>query len=67
MYNGTFRHEGYIYDYCYLPEYYGGYLLYTHKVRPEHHEVGIIYVRSPVLNKLCIKEIHFIETIKIRK
>lgn len=62
---GTIQHQGHTYEYCYLPECYGGYLIFTCKVRPGRHEVGIIYIRSPILNILGIKEIHFVETIKL--
>lgn len=46
---------------------YTGYLLYSFHVKPGTYEVGVIYVRSPELRKLGIKELHLVKAIKMKK
>ena len=46
---------------------YTGYLLYSFHVKPDTYEVGVIYVHSPELRKLGIKELHLVKAIKIKK
>lgn len=55
------------YHACQLVQPYTGYLLYSFYVKPDTYEVGIIYVHSPELRKLGIREVHFVKTIKINK
>lgn len=45
---------------------YTGYLLYSFHVKPGTYEVGVIYVRSPELRKLGIKELHLVKAIKMK-
>ncbi len=42
-------------------------LLYSFHVKPGTYEVGVIYVRSPELRKLGIKELHLVKAIKMKK
>lgn len=49
--------------YCYsLPENKGN-LIFTDKVKPKRYEVAVLWV---CIDSIAIKEIHFIETIKIK-
>ena len=52
---------------CLLAKPYTGYLLYSFHVKPDTYEVGVIYVHSPELRKLGIKELHLVKAIKIKK
>lgn len=51
----------YHYHACSLAEPYTGYLLYSFHVKPETYEIGVIYVQSPELHKLGIKELHLVK------
>ncbi|MDM8254899.1 hypothetical protein [Phocaeicola barnesiae] len=57
----------YHYHACLLAKPYTGYLLYSFHVKPDTYEVGVIYVHSPELRKLGIKELHLVKAIKIKK
>lgn len=52
---------------CQLPPHYGGTLYYTHRPLRGWRVVGIVYIRSPMLNKWGFTEIRFVETIKTKK
>lgn len=54
------------YHACLLVKPYTGYLLYSFHVKPGTYEVGVIYVRSPELRKLGIRELHFVKAIKCK-
>ena len=57
----------YHYHACLLAKPYTGYLLYSFHVKTDTYEVGVIYVHSPELRKLGIKELHLVKAIKIKK
>ena len=57
----------YHYHACLLAKPYTGYLLYSFHVKPDTYEVGVIYVHSPELRKLGIKELHLVKAIKIKR
>lgn len=61
----TFRGDKWLF--CHLPGERGGYLLFNRRPRPGWREVGTVYIRSSILNVWGLKELHFIETIKIKK
>lgn len=44
----------------------GGNMIYTHHVHSGTYEVGIIYIRDSCINSRGIREVRFIETIKLK-
>lgn len=61
-----YSHSGYFYYRTSLPE--GkGYFLFTDKVVPKRNEVAILRIKVPYLVERGINEIHFVETIKIKR
>lgn len=61
-----YRNEEYIfYRYSFQGD--GGSLLFTNKVVPKRNEVAILWIKVPSIIKQGIREIHFVETIKIER
>lgn len=61
-----YSHSGYFYYRISLPE--GKeYFLFTDKVVPKRNEVAILQIKVPYLVERGISEIHFVETIKIKR
>lgn len=44
----------------------GNKMIYTHRMQLETYEVGIIYIQDPAVNAKGIREIHFVETVKLK-
>lgn len=61
-----YSHSGHFYYRASLPED-RGYFLFTDKVVPKRNEVAILWVKVPYLLERGISEIHFVETIKIKR
>lgn len=59
------KDKRYSYYFYLLPD--GGYLVFTDKVVCDRNEVAILWIKVPFLIKQGIREIHFVETIKIKQ
>lgn len=44
-----------------------GEMLYTHDVPEGTYEVGIIHIRDSAINAKGIREVHFVETVKLKR
>lgn len=58
------QNKGYIYYYFCLPD--NGCLIFTDKVASGRNEVAILWIKVPFLIKQGIREVHFVQTIKIK-
>lgn len=54
---------------CYLFPLTGkdGYLCFTNNVQPGHFEVAVLWVISDSINRMGVRSVHFVETIKKRR
>lgn len=59
------KDKRYTYYFYLLPD--NGYLIFTDKVVGSRNEVAILRIEVPFLIKRGIREIHFVETIKIKQ
>lgn len=58
------QNKGYTYYYFCLPD--KGCLIFTDKVVSGRNEVAILWIKVPFLIKQGIREVHFVQTIKIK-
>lgn len=59
------QHNGHPYYFYSLPD--DGYFVFTDDVKENRNEVAILWIKVPSLIKQGIREIHFVETIKIKR
>lgn len=61
-----YKRNGYIYYIYHLLDN-KGHLVFTNQVVPQRNEVAILYLHNTTVERYEIKQIHFVETIKIHK
>lgn len=53
--------------YCVMQGSGQGNIIFTRRVKPNRNETAVLYITDPSLNDYGIREIHFVQSIKIRR